>query len=612
MIYGSIKSYSDHQKDQNLESIKNLMMWPDCVHHPLSYGGFSGGLFFDKNLPQRIENFVYLNHETETMVLASGVLYNQKEIAKKLVPNNLSIKLAELIYVAFLNQGSHFVNEFNGDFSIFIYQKKDNSFYLYRDHIGILPLYYYVLGEDYYFSSDSLSLGKSMNQKKIDRDFMINGVISLGLNLTSLLADVFKSPSKNLIRILPGHYIKKNKGELSNCKYWYPEKIKEDKTINYNTLMSSIKPLVDDAVKIRTDKKYNTATHLSGGLDSSYIASKVKEEYNHQKDFFGFCWTPDKNSIEDFEFDEIEMVKRLGKHLKITPVFTNLEVSEYINYLSDWRVSLNELYELKVRENAKLKDVNLIFSGWGGDHFISIYNWGIDSDLFFKMQWRSFLKRNPINKPKSLIAKLLYNVFLPALHLKNFTIVRPLDKYSRFIKKNTQYKVRTIDEISNWRSRKDLHKLYLNFDISMRTEEWYILGAKMGIEYRYPLLDKRIIEFMFKVPSKALAHNPKFERIILREISIDLLPEEIRWHTSKNDPIRGEALTELQNKVAIELIKEVPDFSNNPDLDFIDFEVLKDDIKSFQNGSQTLLSDEIIYMLLSLKKLHSFTKAYLN
>ena len=59
-------------------------------------------------------------------------------------------------------------------------------------------------------------------------------------------------------------------------------------------------------------------------MDSSYIASIVKNEYKHQKEFYGFCWTPNHSSIKEADFDEVEMVRNLGKDLNIKPIFTNI------------------------------------------------------------------------------------------------------------------------------------------------------------------------------------------------------------------------------------------------------------------------------------------------
>ena len=49
-------------------------------------------------------------------------------------------------------------------------------------------------------------------------------------------------------------------------------------------------------------------------------------------------------------------------------------------------------------------------------------------------------------------------------------------------------------------------------------DDWFLSGARYGIEYRYPLLDKDIIEYMLKVPSKLLFKRD-YSRSIIRELS---------------------------------------------------------------------------------------------
>ena len=74
----------------------------------------------------------------------NGEVYNYKDIAKKL--NEVKWKTSsdsEVILAAFSKWKFDFVNELNGMFAIAIYDQQENSLFLFRDRIGIKPLYYY-------------------------------------------------------------------------------------------------------------------------------------------------------------------------------------------------------------------------------------------------------------------------------------------------------------------------------------------------------------------------------------------------------------------------------------------------------------------------------------
>ncbi len=86
-------------------------------------------------------------------------------------------------------------------------------------------------------------------------------------------------------------------------------------------------------------------------------------------------------------------------------------------------------------------------------------------------------------------------------------------------------------------SRQQVHLGVLRFyHFQERCETWAVNGFRKGVEYRYPLLDRRIIEYMLKVPSAMLCKTDYF-RPLLRLISEGILPEEVRWQADKSDPV---------------------------------------------------------------------------
>ena len=73
--------------------------------------------------------------------------------------------------------------------------------------------------------------------------------------------------------------------------------------------------------------------------------------------------------------------------------------------------------------------------------------------------------------------------------------------------------------------------------IVSRIESWAASGACEQVEYRYPLLDKRLIEFSLGVPAE-LYRQQGHGRFLFRRAVSDILPSEIAWGTSKWEPKR--------------------------------------------------------------------------
>lgn len=266
------------------------------------------------------------------------------------------------------------------------------------------------------------------------------------------------------------------------------------------------------------------------------------------------------------------------------------------------------VHEPLVRKNAQKENINLIFSGWGGDEFISINSRGIDSDLFFKFQWRSFFRKNPVKNPVRVFNVIISKVLLPALGM-DFPAFRPKNRRSAYYLK-TQVRRFKSSPLYKWRSRRDVHLALLNFGhLSQRTENWFNHGYRDGIEYRYPLLDKRIIEYMLKVPSRLLFKNG-FVRLMLREAGDGILPDPVTWAKDKSNPVIAAKSIRVNREVFSDTFRELERFKMNRDLNFVNFELLEKNVGLYQEKCPDTDAPDPFSFLIALKYLHEFTNGY--
>lgn len=155
-----------------------------------------------------------------------------------------------------------------------------------------------------------------------------------------------------------------------------------------------------------------------------------------------------------------------------------------------------------------------------------------------------------------------------------------------------------------------MHLRMLSFyHLQDRCELWFINGYRKGIEYRYPLLDRRIIEFMLTVPSELLCATPYF-RPLIRDIGAGILPDEIRLHWDKDDHVYREYLT-MVNAVSAELfMDEFEKWKANPDMDFLDFGLLEEDIERYRSGSTDPDRKLLSRLIVLIKSINEFTRHY--
>jgi asparagine synthase (glutamine-hydrolysing) len=613
LIYGRISGEKPDNSSDFQDNLSKILSWKGSIHKVIEYGYFLGGFIFDGRLPYRDKDIIFIDHKREILILLSGILYNRNELKKQLQLTVENPVDPELIFFAFSAWGDNFVRELNGDFAIFIYQKKEGISYLYRDHMGNRPVSFSLNREALWFSSDSIGLSKALYGKEaIHPDYFGKLMVKFGLDSAPLLSKYHILPNIKVQKVLPAHYAVFKSSTCQIKKYWFPESIFPDKKMNFEQITNELKLLVADAVRIRCDDRFIASTHLSSGLDSSIIAYFARQNYFSQDQFVGFSWTPEGNVKSELLYDERDFVNKVSERCKITPVFITIDGQTWKENISDWENSTDLFNECVVREIAKSKGINLIFSGWGGDEFISINSIGIDSELLFNFQWKSFFKRNPVSKPKKLLIVLLIHILLPSFNLRFYSPKKRLPQFCKYLRYFKGAKVRTINDLYHWRSRRDMHLNYLyNYHIPERIEDWFIDGYRNGIEYRFPLIDKRIIEYMLKIPSAALLKDDS-NRIVMREIGRGILPDEVINNRSKNDPVREILNRTLLDSIALQLMQEINEFKLNPEFNFINFDKLTADIEKYNQEPAAKHPSELFEILFFLLKADQFIKEYHN
>lgn len=79
--------------------------------------------------------------------------------------------------------------------------------------------------------------------------------------------------------------------------------------------------------------------------------------------------------------------------------------------------------------------------------------------------------------------------------------------------------------------------------LGARIDGWAASGARLGVEYRYPLLDRRLLEFVLGLPPEQFRRGRESRRLMLRS-QRQVLPDIVLQHHSKPDPMRLHAATE--------------------------------------------------------------------
>lgn len=569
---------------------------------PVEAEGFSGGYYLHEGLPLKGGDIYFRDRESDILVLFSGYIYNREEVSRD---TGISAGDPEPVIAArmFLKEGPDFVKSLNGDFAIFICRPAGREAYLFRDHAGIRPLSYTFRSGSLCFSSDTRDLSRSLSAGKGPDKIWMTGLFRY--------IDFSRTPMPEVRRLPPGHYLDFLQERVRLTRFWNPERIRTDRKMDYDRMLSDLRVLLEDAVAIRCDGRFTAGAHVSSGLDSAIVSALVRRNYNSQPSFYGYSWSPAGFSAGEIPYDERDLVRSLCTATGISPVFSGITRERFTESLGRFFYNGGFYIEEYLAEQASACGTNLIFSGWGGDEFISTGDRGIETDLLTRLSLSTYFRRNPVRPLKRFARYFLEYTLFPALGILHPAIARSFARDARYVKKG--YRRSERKALRNFYfhiSRRQMHLRYLRFyHIQERCETWTTMGYRSGIEYRYPLLDKRIIEYMIRMPSELLCRTDFF-RPLLRIIGEGMIPDDVRLNKSKKDHLFSAWWDELLRFSALRVIDELPVWMKNPDLDFIDFGLLEKDVGEYKINPDNTDTRPLFRTLVNIKVLHEFTVEY--
>ncbi len=263
------------RSDEDKTVLKNMM---DSIAHrgPDSEGMFTSSdicLGFRRlSIIDLSEGHQPLYNEDDNLVLTfNGEIYNFPEIREELIAKGHIFKTrtdSEVILHGFEEYGEEIVPKLRGMFSFVIWNKKEKTLFGARDRFGIKPFYYAKMGDTFMFGSEIKAfLHHPHFKKKLNRE-QLEHYLSFQYSPfeTTFFEGVFK--------LLPAHYFTYKDGKLETTRYWRPNFAAEDKT--FEEYAEIIDDAINESVQAHKISDVEVGSFLSGGIDSSYIASAAK------------------------------------------------------------------------------------------------------------------------------------------------------------------------------------------------------------------------------------------------------------------------------------------------------------------------------------------------
>ena len=537
-----------------------------------------------------------LGNEDGTVWIAhNGEVYNFPELREELISHGHRFSTrtdTETIVHAYEQWGEDFVQRLRGMFAFALWDEKEQKLLLVRDRLGIKPLYYALLDDrTLVFGSE---LKAVLVHPRIKRDVEPRA-LDLFLTLEYIPAPL--SIFRGIHKLPAGHWLAYKDGRVEVKKYWdveaaaVPEGGSRER--NLPDIMDRLYELLKESVKLRLVSDVPLGAFLSGGIDSSTIVGLMRELGASPLKTFSI-------GFEETSYNELPYARRTAQRFAteheefiIEPKALDL-TQKLIGHLDEPFGDFSIFPTFLVSQMSRAH-VKVILSGDGGDELFGGYE---------HYQAQKIASCGPLGLAGRLASPLINRLppaakkkgawnklqrFLQGFehgaenrHLRWMMFLSRRDK-ARLYSAAFQNQTGGIEEVRNLSPFREVFeklpvfdsvtgelyldlKTYLADDIMVKVDR---MSMATSLEAREPLLDHKLVEFVFGLDGRLKLHGLTTKWIFKKTME-RLLPHENIYRPKEGFSIpikhwlRGELRELMQDHLTEKRVREAGFFNPEP------------------------------------------------
>lgn len=490
-----------------------------------------------------------MHYQERFSITYNGEIYNYIELKADLEKKGYKFSNntdTEALLALYAEYGQECLNMIDGMFAFAIFDKKEQKLFCARDHFGEKPFYYFHDQGVFYFGSEMKALW-SAGVPKTENPTMQYNYLAYGfLNNPENMAETFY---KEIYELPHSNYMEY---DTRTSKFYIKPYYRIAQRINNLTereTQDKLSALLKKSVYHRLRSDVAVGTSLSGGIDSSIIASLVKEQ-SGSKPLKTFSAV-----FPDYARDEssyiAKTVQKLGvESFTCTPSLKEFQQDKekFLAHQEAPVVDESPYILYKVYELARKNNIKVLLDGQGADEIFAGYHAYLFTYLKELRRRNSILYRDEMKMFKTLAGKGLINDyrFFRRQNLMAILFGEKLSNVRIWKQKLDQFKAASIDKtLQRAEHSNSFRKKYvfesldenLKYDAlqgKLQTLLRYADRSSMAhsVEVRLPYLSHEVVNFVFSIPSE-MKIKQSWTKWILRETFKEHLADEVTWRRDK-------------------------------------------------------------------------------
>ena len=462
----------------------------------------------------------FFNEDGRFGIVMNGEIYNYKEIMERIKDRHefVSKTDTETVLHLFEEEGTNIVKHLRGMFAIAIWDDLEKKMYLFRDHVGKKPLFYYKDEELFLAASEPSAivsilkeLGKEIRPSPLGTFY---GFVSVSPVRYSLFEGI------DLLE--HSHMMEVDLNLNTKVKRYYRLDFREaEKEYKWSGLVDYGKKLYEklvEATAYRLVADVPIAISMSAGVDSTLLAGIIAKE-------LGQNLLSITVSAEG-EYDEGPLARKIAEELGLEHKLIYVELEDFLKYAKE---IIRKTYlpptdpalvlGYVVAKQARSLGYKVLIVGEGGDELFMGYPTYTE-----RYAWLN----NPLLKlPLDLLKAQDLGSFIPMHYVKAVLCVFPFLRYVTMRTFSGSTFCSTISHIPNYfdlilyafrlkeeaLNPKNFAEYMLSHEYEFRIPRHLTLkvdfaSMSASVEARAPLLDYKLIRFAMSMP-------PEYKRTIM-------------------------------------------------------------------------------------------------